>query len=555
MPDMTNVPAGVPPEDYASFINAQRQQMLANALMQGSMAPIQQPETTPVKGLYYQPRTGGVQVAAKLAEALMGRSASDKAIKANAALQQSLNQAYAPGGQQTSPGIPLQAAPAPSDPNSQDVAPAVQRLPGASLAQTVQATQPTFAPQNPRNPQGLPADVVRNLAMYDPKSYASMLQGPEAVQLARAGGIDPATAARAALNKATALQSRPGETVSGLQGTSIAADPSKGVSYRMNPDGTVTSVPIANDAQIQAAREGLDTAQRNLNTPHYEPDPFHPGQVRVSYPPAGPALAGPQPPALAGSPAPAPQSAGTAPLAPQGPAGPAGSGPVPPPGAPQAPHPAAPPSVGSSAGNTALALEQQKQAGKSGAESGQNYADQLVKNAVSSTEVRRSLSELRNLSQSATPNASNAARLQGGALMVAMGMSPQTASSALGVNLDSLTAAAKQTGSLALDSIHDMTSRGTNFDLATFMKYNPNLDMATPGGFSRVLDFMDRRMQQEIAKQADFAQWSQNVPSNQWSTGHTAHWLQLQNQLINQGKTNSRPPLSSFDTPAAGSAP
>src|SRR5579862_1247264 len=110
MPDISNVPPGVPPEDYQSFITAQRRQMLANALMQASMQPVQAPETQPVKGLYVQPRVGIGQVAGKLAEALLGGKASQKALQSQIELQQSLNSAYAPGGQQTSPGVPLQPA-------------------------------------------------------------------------------------------------------------------------------------------------------------------------------------------------------------------------------------------------------------------------------------------------------------------------------------------------------------------------------------------------------------------------------------------------------------
>ena len=563
MPDLANIPVGVPPEDYSDFINAQRQQALAAALMQQAATPIEQPQTQPVKGLYYQPRAGALQGAAKIAEALMGRSATNKAIQSQVALQSALNQSFAPGGQMTDPGtsgIPLQAAPPPADPNEQSVQPAIARAPGQSLATTVQGTQPTpptFAAANPRNPLGLPADVVRNLAMSDPKAYAAMLQGPEAVQLGRIAGVDPAVAARGALTKQAALEVRPGMTViDPISGrTMIGADPQKGEYYAIGPNGQVAAFPITNAATLAAWRQGLNTAATQANTPHYEPDPFHPGTSNVTYPPTPPALAGVQSAAAQSPPASAPASrpGSAASLQP-----PPGSTPspaaatVPPPGAPQAPHPAAPPSTGSAQGNTALALAQQQQAGKSGAESGQAYADQLVKNAVSATEVRRSLYELRNLSQSAAPNASNEARLQAGALMVAAGVAPGTASKFLGVDLDALNAAAKQTGSLALDSIHDMTSRGTNFDLSTFMRYNPNLNMATPGAFSRVLDFMDKRMQQEVAKQSDFAQWSQGVPSNQWATGHTAHWLQLQNQLISEGKTNSRRPLSTFNIPAPG---
>jgi hypothetical protein len=346
MPDMSQVPAGVPPQDYSDFITAQRQQMLANALMQGSMTPIQQPQTTPVKGLYVQPRVGALQGVSKVAEALLGNSAAKQAMQSQVKLQQALNQAYAPGGQQTSPGTPLQAAPPPSDPDEQSVQPAIARAPGQSLATTVQQTQPTTAPVNPRNPYGLPADVARQLAMSDPAKYAAYLQGPEWAQQARAANIDPGTAARALLAKQTAQEVRPGATmIDPISGrTIVGADPSKGEFYAVGPNGQVVAMPIQNDAQLQAIRAGLTTAATQANTPREIP--MGGGVSTIGYPPTPPALRAPQqqPPA---APAPAGQSpappgaapvAGPAPgAAAPGAAGPTLPGPPRPPGTAQAP--------------------------------------------------------------------------------------------------------------------------------------------------------------------------------------------------------------------------
>ena len=318
MPDMSSgVPAGVPPEDYSDYITTQRQQMLANALMANSMAPIEAPTTQAVKGIYVQPRIGAGQAVSKIAEALMGKSAANKALQSQIALQTTLNKAYAPGGQVVAQGTPLQQAPAGTGSNAegddQGVQPAIARAPGASLAQTVQQTQPTRTPVNPRNPQGLPAEAVRQLAMTNPAEYAKYIQGPEWAQQARAAGLDPATAARALLEKATTIQSRPGETVTnGVTGqTSMAGDPSKGVTYTRNADGSYSAVPIANDAEIQAARAGLTTAEQQANTPHELQ--MGGGRTSVGYAPTPPALRGQAPPqaALAG-PGPAPPSAAPA---------------------------------------------------------------------------------------------------------------------------------------------------------------------------------------------------------------------------------------------------
>lgn len=503
MPDLLNVPPGVPPEDYQSFIQAQRQSALAQALMQGAFTPpsVQNPE--PVKGIYVQPRVGAIQGLSKIADALLGRRASDQAIKSQVGMAQALNQAYAPGGQMTSPGMPLQAAPPATDPAEQSVQPAIARAPGQSLAQTVQATQPQFTPVNPRNPQGLPADVVRNLAMTDPAKYAAMLQGPEAVQLARLSGQDPRAAAADALSKATTnIQDvRPGNTAFDLRTrTPIFTAPDQGIQTSwQNGQPVQSTVPGALEAQREAA--AAKTAGTQSQTP-----------IKLGTDENGRDIYGyPSPPGPNRSPAAV--------------------------GAPNATAP----------GQTASPANVKGQ--QSGAEAGQAYASELSKNATGATEVRRSLSELKNLANQSGASGLNEGKMKLGTYMIAAGMDPQTVGSFLGVDVGALQAAQKQTSTLAVNTIHSMTSRGTNFDLDTFMRNNPNLNMADPAAFGRVVDYMDSKAKQEIAKQKDFAQWKQGVSPDQWETGHTAHWLDLQNQMIDQGKSNSRPPLSSFVRP------
>jgi hypothetical protein len=341
---LSGVPLGVPPEDYASFINAQRQSQLAQALMQGAMTPLSSPETQSVRGVYVQPRIGAVSAASKIAEALMGRSATQKAIQSQVQMARMLNQAYAPGGQPVSDGTPLQQAPdsagSNTDATNQGVQPLINRPNGQSLDQTVHNTQPTFSPQNPRNPWGLPADVARNLAMTDPKAYAQMLQGPEAVQLGRIAGLNSQQAAQAAFAKQTAIEQRPGATiidpVTGRR--MVGADPSRGEYYVTGADGSVTALPIQNDATLQAWRAGLTTAQQQQNTPREIP--MGGGVTRLGYPPAPPALGGTVGPS--GAPA-APQP----PVQPQ-PGGPGAASPQPAPmgspvpGARPAPAPRAP---------------------------------------------------------------------------------------------------------------------------------------------------------------------------------------------------------------------
>jgi len=340
MPDSTSIPLGIPPEDYSDYLNAQRQQQLAQALLSNAMTPMQQPSTTPVRGLYVQPRVSWVSGATKIADALLGRKAQDQAMQSQIALNQQLAgpspTGYGPGGQPIpGTGVPLQAAPQGSgsntDTSDQGVQPLVQRSPGASLAQTLQASQPQVTPQNPRNPWGLPGNVVARMAMTDPAGYAKYLQGPDAVQLGRIAGLNPQQAAQAAFAKQTAIEQRPGSTiidpVSGR--TMVGADPSRGEYYVTGADGSVTALPIQNDATLQAWRAGLTTAQQQANTPR--DIPMGGGVSRLGYPPTPPALQG-----GGGMPGGMPQPGGAPPGAP-------GSAPGPALGA--APSAAAPPSA------------------------------------------------------------------------------------------------------------------------------------------------------------------------------------------------------------------
>jgi hypothetical protein len=335
-------PVGVDPQDW---INAQRQQMLAQALLGNAMQPIQQPETTPVKGLYVQPRVGAAQPIAKLAAALLGGRAQKQALQSQLAVNQELARSDAAGGQPIpGTGVPLQAAPSTSgsntDQSDQGVQPLVQRNPGQSLAQTVQASQPQFTPVNPRNPWGLPGDVVARMQMTDPAGYAKYLQGPEWAQQARAAGVDPGTAARALLAKQTAQDIRPGGTmIDPISGrTVVGADPSKGEYYVVGPNGQIIAQPIQNDAQLQAIRTGLTTAATQANTPREIP--MGGGVTRLGYPPTPPALQGGSMPGGASQPGVAPAAAGSAPAPAPGAA--PGAAPPPPAAVPQLARPPAP---------------------------------------------------------------------------------------------------------------------------------------------------------------------------------------------------------------------
>lgn len=511
MPDLMSIPAGVPAEDYQAFIDAQRQQMLANALMSSAFTPPTVSNPAPVNGLYVQPRVGAVQGAAKIAEALLGKRATNQAVQSQVSVQQALNQAYAPGQ------------------NGQ---------------------------VNPRNPFGAPADVVRNLAMTAPDKYAAYLQGTPEWQNALAAYGGNVTKAMAAMQQGFTKFVRPGEVgfQPGAPGAApqatVAAPNAEGVQTTFGPNGPQASnVPGSLDANRAAAaataagtqsqqfvKIGTDKNGRDLYAVLTPPGPT----TEVRPPGVAPPGTVPQAPG-------APRAPGASALA--GPGAP-GAPPAPTP----APSPARPPLMSATTpGQTAGPAEVAQQ--KGGGEASASYAADLAKNATGATEVLRSLSELSNLARQANPAGMNAGKMRLGSYMIASGVPADTVGKWLGVDVGALQAAQKQTATLAVNTIHSMTNRGTNFDMQTFMENNPNLNLADPAAFQRVVDYMKGKANQEVAKNSDFVQWRQtagkNFPPDEWENAHTAHWLDLQQQLIQSGQTNSRPPLSSFVSPGS----
>jgi hypothetical protein len=275
-------PPGVSPQDWYA---QQRAQMLASALMQGAMSPIEQPQTAPVHGLYVQPRVGPVSALSKVAEALMGRKAMERAMSLYGA-----NMSRAMGAFENPSLEPGASVAPPSSPDEQSVQPPAGQTP------------PTVNPGGPLAIPGLDPRTAMSLYMSDPAKYAALKEGPEAVQLARLSGQSPVAAARGALAKFTAIELRPGGTmIDPVSGRAmLGADPAKGEYYAVGPDGQVHAYPITNDATIQAYRAGLTTAAQQANTPREIP--MGAGRTAIGYAPTPPALGG-QPGAAAGVPA------------------------------------------------------------------------------------------------------------------------------------------------------------------------------------------------------------------------------------------------------------
>lgn len=319
---MLGIPLGVPPEDYGSYLKAQRAGMLAQALTGQAASPLQAPETAPVRGLYVQPRVGIGSIVGKLGQALLANRMTKKSIADQAGLMQGMEQAYAPGGQE------IPQTDQPQQPPAQDAPPMIRATPEqlAASGQPQEMPQPTppqpqqvpTMPVNPRNPQGLPADVVARLAMTDPKDYAQMLAGPQAVQLGRLAGMSPQAAAAGAYNKQAALDARPGGAIY-LPDGRVIRNPvlAQGEMPVTDASGNVVDTAmlphhIANQAALTAA----ETAAKEYNTPREIP--IGGGREQLGYPPPPPAMGGSGQAAGAAQGGSSPPAAPAAPQAPQG---------------------------------------------------------------------------------------------------------------------------------------------------------------------------------------------------------------------------------------------
>lgn len=516
-------PPYLDPSQYPAYIDLQRKQMLAQALMQNTQQSAQNPQDW--NSMRVVPHRSALSNVATLASALMAGKANNAALGA----QKDYFQGMMGGQPAAAPQAPPSPPPTPGIlppngvPGSQGppgpAAPSAGGSPGAPPTSGLLPPQPQ-AP-NPMLIPGMSRQQAQAaLTMAGPQEYGKALMAQYAPtdmeKTLRAAGIDPASGlGRQILQQTVAKQNyiAPIEQ----RANSVERDPLTNAVIGLNPDAAPGATNLYNpQGQLtgQAPVPGGMAAIAQSNAAKTA------GAVSQTPLEAGVDAAGrkvyefPTPPALG--------------------AGGAQSG-------------ATGVSGASGAGQTASGAVLQAQ--KTGAEAGQNYASELSKNATGATEVRRSLSELKNLASQATPGAMNEGKMKLGSYMIAAGASPQTVAGWLGVDVGALQAAQKQTATLAVNTIHSMTSRGTNFDLETFMRNNPNMNMSDPSSFQRVVDYMDNKSKQEIAKQKDFVAWKKGISPDEWESGHTAHWLEQQNQAIDAGHSNSRPPLSSFMRP------
>jgi hypothetical protein len=96
----------------------------------------------------------------------------------------------------------------------------------------------------------------------------------------------------------------------------------------------------------------------------------------------------------------------------------------------------------------------------------------------------------------------------------------------------------KLTAQMATAAMKQFTNRGTQMEFKTFLQNNPNAEL-TPGGFQKVLEFMDSTANASLQKQQAYVEWRKMNPVER-SQDFLAEWNKKQAAEIAQPKPQGR---------------
>lgn len=263
MPDMTAIqPPYLDPSQYPAYLDLQRKQMLAQALMQGSQQMNQTPQDW--NSMRVVPRRSALSaITPILTAALAGKAQKGLANSQNTYFQGLMGGG---GSAPTSASAPPAQMP-PSAPSQSPVAPLKAEMPPVTPA-----PNPNLLTGEPRTSQML-------LTLMGPQEYGKALAGRYApTDLAKtltAAGIQEGTpefqqAMLAAAKKQTTNVEnvRPGGTVFDVNaGKPIFNAPQNGQQITYGPDGQPTVSLLPGATQAAAAMTGAETGAKTSNTP------------------------------------------------------------------------------------------------------------------------------------------------------------------------------------------------------------------------------------------------------------------------------------------------
>lgn len=97
----------------------------------------------------------------------------------------------------------------------------------------------------------------------------------------------------------------------------------------------------------------------------------------------------------------------------------------------------------------------------------------------------------------------------------------------------------KLTAQMATAAMKQMTNRGTQMEFKTFLQNNPNAEL-TPGGFQKVLEFMDKSSQAALDKQQAYQNWRKTNPVEK-SQDFLAEWNNKQSEALSASGSEKFP--------------
>lgn len=181
--------------------------------------------------------------------------------------------------------------------------------------------------------------------------------------------------------------------------------------------------------------------------------------------------------------------------------------------------------------------EARSAAEKSGMNAGDVQND-INQEAASALQSRKILGEMRGLSQDFNPGKIAPFKRALGEWAQATGIKgfDEEIKSA-----ESQQALQKLTAQMATAAMKQFTNRGTQMEFKTFLQNNPNAEL-TPGGFQKVLEFMDKSAQASLDKQQAYQGWRQQGHPVERSQDFLAEWNKKQNEGLANPQGPKAPP-------------
>lgn len=96
----------------------------------------------------------------------------------------------------------------------------------------------------------------------------------------------------------------------------------------------------------------------------------------------------------------------------------------------------------------------------------------------------------------------------------------------------------KLTAQMATAAMKQMTNRGTQMEFKTFLENNPNAEL-TPGGFQKVLEFMDKSAQTSLDRQQAYQEWKKTNPVER-SQDFLSEWNKKQSDALSAPSSDSQ---------------